>query len=529
MKLLLVKTPYTPAALEGTVPRREPVEIRLAGSYTEALTALQAELFDFVLVDAASLTDSDGRFRKTMNTTQGPACHLILAVERDGEFPVDAIQDGVDGCVETPLSDQTLLDWVEAQRQLDVDIMQRRADLRRRDEEIATLVAISNLITSNLEFTPLLAAISIATSKVLDADRTTIFLYHADHEELEAAFAEGLGPHAILLPSKLGIAGHVAMTRQMMNVEDAYREPLFHDKIDQQTGYKTQTILCAPLISPNGTLVGVAESLNKRHGRFTPTDEHVLTMLSPLFAIAIENALLYRDLQEQVQQNEQMTTDKIQSERLAMVGRMANAVIRDIASPMEEIVAYAAHLGREDLTTGERDATCQAIEGIVDRLVDLAQELLDFSRGTGELAKDHYTIEEFLHRIQMLLNDTPATQQTRLETTMEKTAAIVVDAGKLAKALAYVVIVSVSLARTPLSVVIGSGDEELEIQVVGLPESVVTEFMQVLDTPFAGRDTEHGIELKVAMAKRIIEAHGGTVVQRSDGVMIRVPGLHTGG
>lgn len=529
MRLLLINTPYTPAASSELAPSREPVEIRQVGSAAEALTTLSRELFEFVIVDAASLTDPEHRLRKAIDATQGPACPLILAVEQDGEFPVEVLQDGMDGCVEVPLTEQALRDWVAGQRQLDVDIMRRRTDLRRQDEEIATLVAISNLITSNLEFTPLLAAISGETSKVLDADRTTIFLYDTEHHELEAAYAEGLGPNAIRMSANLGIAGHAATTRQVLNVEDAYREPWFHQEIDEQTGYKTKTVLCAPLISPAGTLVGVAECLNKRHEPFTPADEHTLTMLSPLFAVAIENALLYRDLQEEVRQNEQMTAEKIRSERLAMVGRMAGAVTQDIAGPMEEIVTYAAHLGREDLAADVRDTTCQAIQGVVDRLVDLAQELLDFSRGSMEVSKDQYTIGEFLSYVQALVNNTALTHQPAIDTQLEPAGTIIVDATKLSKALAYMIIISATLAQHPLSVVVGSGEAEFEVRITGLPEPVVAEFMQVLDDPFAGKDSGQGMGLKIAMAKRVIGVHGGTVVQRPDGIIIQLPGLFTGG
>lgn len=529
MKLLLINTPYTAGTEDGTAPHPEPIDIQQAGSLTEALAALRAGLFDFVIADAASLADPTVRLRETIDATQGPACHLIFAVERDGEFPVEAIHDGTDGWVAVPLSDQTLREWVEAYRQLDVDIMQRRADLRRRDEEIATLVAISNLITSNLEFTPLLAAISMETSKVLDADRTTIFLYHAEDHELEAAFAEGLGSNAIRMPIDLGIAGHVATTRQMMNVEEAYRELWFHRTIDEQTGYRTHSVLCAPLISPTGTIVGVAECLNKRHGLFTPADEHILAMLSPLFAVAIENAQLYGDLQEEVRQNERMTTEKIRSERLAMVGRMAGAVTQDIAGPMEDIVTYAADLGLEDLGAEERNATCQAIEGIVDRLVELAQELLDFSRGTVELAKERYTIAELLNAVQMQVDAHGATPQARIDASAAQTEAVMVDLNKLANTLASVITISSHLARTPLDVGVGLSDGALNVRITGLPASEVTEFMRVLDDPFAGKDIEHGTGLKIAIAKRVIGAHGGTLTPQPDGVTIQFPGLQTGG
>lgn len=367
MKILVVQG--KPEAGEPKIDIEPGVECASVHSLEAGITALTETQFDCVVADATMLADSQSdRFRRVFQRTQGPMCELILTVSPEDEIPVQTLAAGVDGCVPTPLQLSAVQDLMSRRWALDSDLLAQRAELRRKDEEIAILVAVSNIVTSNLEFIPLLQAIAHQTSEALDVERTTIFMYDGKAGKLDAAFAEGLGPHSISIPATHGIAGYVATERTMVNVSNAYQDNRFYNEIDKSTGYTTRTILCAPMISPNGDLIGVVQCLNKRIGSFTGANERMLSMLTPLFAIAIENALLYRDLQEEVQHNEQMTAEKIQAERFAIVGRMARSVTRDITGPMETIVAHATELGRETIPLEERETTSRAIEDVVDHL-----------------------------------------------------------------------------------------------------------------------------------------------------------------
>lgn len=49
-----------------------------------------------------------------------------------------------------------------------------------------------------------------------------------------------------------GIAGHVATTGKLLNIQDTYKHPLFYKGIDEVTGFKTKNILCFPIYDENG-------------------------------------------------------------------------------------------------------------------------------------------------------------------------------------------------------------------------------------------------------------------------------------
>ncbi len=44
-----------------------------------------------------------------------------------------------------------------------------------------------------------------------------------------------------------GVAGHVATTGEILNIQDAYKDDRFNRDVDLQTGYHTKTILCMPI------------------------------------------------------------------------------------------------------------------------------------------------------------------------------------------------------------------------------------------------------------------------------------------
>src|SRR5205085_12277238 len=81
----------------------------------------------------------------------------------------------------------------------------------------------------------------------------------------------------IRLLDDLGIAGAVFHKATGEIVHDAYADERSHPDVDQQTGYTTASLVCAPIRSAKGTTIGVVEMLNKLEGAFDADD---LTLLA---------------------------------------------------------------------------------------------------------------------------------------------------------------------------------------------------------------------------------------------------------
>lgn len=70
-----------------------------------------------------------------------------------------------------------------------------------------------------------------------------------------------------MIPFGVGIAGHVAETKEIVNIKDAYKDARFNSEIDLKTGYKTNIILSMPICNYEGDVIGVAQIINKTNGK----------------------------------------------------------------------------------------------------------------------------------------------------------------------------------------------------------------------------------------------------------------------
>jgi len=118
----------------------------------------------------------------------------------------------------------------------------------------------------------------LETKDRLAADRVSIFFFDRDKCELWSVLSQE--QKIMRLDARLGIAGHVAMTGETVNVANAYEHPLFYTNVDVEIGYRTETLLAVPLKNPEGTIIGVGEAVNKARGLFTNEDAGVLQRLA---------------------------------------------------------------------------------------------------------------------------------------------------------------------------------------------------------------------------------------------------------
>jgi len=169
-------------------------------------------------------------------------------------------------------------------------------EIRKRMQTSEILLNVMRAVSSELQIDHLLQKIVSKTSEVMNADRCTLFLVHRKSGELWSRVAQGENISEIRVPRGVGIAGHVAVTGETVNIRDAYQDPRFNPDVDRRTGYRTRSILCMPLRNEKHEIVGVMQVLNKKDGVFTEEDEKLLDALGSQTAIALENSRLFEEV-----------------------------------------------------------------------------------------------------------------------------------------------------------------------------------------------------------------------------------------
>jgi putative ABC transport system ATP-binding protein len=159
-------------------------------------------------------------------------------------------------------------------------------------EQLLRVVEMSQTEAFESMLEQVLESFTLKIGEVLDADRVSLFLVDEARAELFSKVAqhEGEKPLDIRIPLGAGIAGRVAVTRTPMNIPDAYADPLFSRVVDEQTGYRTRTILCVPVVDRGGRLFAVAEVLNKRGGApFGAADERRFAEFATSLGVVLES------------------------------------------------------------------------------------------------------------------------------------------------------------------------------------------------------------------------------------------------
>ena len=176
---------------------------------------------------------------------------------------------------------------------------------KARAKEMEFLDVVSD-VTAEIELGALLQRVMIEATRMLNADRATLFLNDPRTGELFSRVAMGDGIGEIRLPNNAGIAGTVFQSKKTVNIPHAYADLRFNPSFDKQTGYFTRSILCVPIMNKEGDCIGCTQALNKVGGGFTDEDESRLKAFTQQVSIALENAKLFEDVTKERAYNHSM-------------------------------------------------------------------------------------------------------------------------------------------------------------------------------------------------------------------------------
>ncbi|GAB4448439.1 MAG: hypothetical protein Kow0031_30960 [Anaerolineae bacterium] len=169
-----------------------------------------------------------------------------------------------------------------------------------------TLNHIGRTITSRLDIDEVIHQTMAGINAVLDVEAGSLLLL--DDATGELYFKITLrGENSQITSYRLapgeGIAGWVVSNNQAAIVNSPRSDPRFSGKIDRAIGFKTNSVLCSPLLV-QGRPIGVLELVNKRGGAFSAADLELLEAMSASLGVALNNAVLYDRARERARQGE---------------------------------------------------------------------------------------------------------------------------------------------------------------------------------------------------------------------------------
>lgn len=209
----------------------------------------------------------------------------------------------------------------------------------RRVDEIETLFAVQQAITSRLDLNSVLQLIADEARRLTSAQGALVFLLEGGdlHLSIFSGQAEMDVPIGYRMPVLGSAIGLAIQTGQPIRVADAQQDPRpFGDLVQH---LKIQSLLAVPLISGTERLGGISV-VNKISNPFELQDERVMMMLASSAAIGLENARLYHQEQERRQEADQRR-QVAESLREIMTILNSNRPLEEI---LNHIVAQATRL-----------------------------------------------------------------------------------------------------------------------------------------------------------------------------------------
>ncbi len=251
---------------------------------------------------------SDTRFNRSIDEQTGFVTQNILCV------PIKTMRGEVIGVAQTlnkrkgrfTAHDLHLLQAMINQGALALQSAQFIERMKLRHKQEMEFIDIVSEVTADIKLGSLLQRVMSEATRMLNAERSTLFLNDDKTNELWSEVGQGLESMQIRLPNHLGIAGAVFTSGKSINIPFAYADLRFNPAFDKKTGFFTRSILCVPIVNKEGKTIGVTQVLNRRGGPFTGDDESRLRAFTAQISIALENAKLFADVQSMKNYNESM-------------------------------------------------------------------------------------------------------------------------------------------------------------------------------------------------------------------------------
>jgi GAF domain-containing protein len=202
--------------------------------------------------------------------------------------------------------------------------------------------ATRSLSQSSLDSEEILGRVMEAAKKLMNADRSTLWLLDREVGDLWTKIPQADGSvKEMRVPMGIGFAGKVAESGEILNIPfDLYDHPdsANSKKFDQATGYRTCSLLCMPVWSPDGELLGVTQLVNKRkQGEFpeyNPADwptapecfkasfdansQKYMQIFNAQAGVALQNAKKFATVKQESETQQQ----NVVSQTLAMLNRV---------------------------------------------------------------------------------------------------------------------------------------------------------------------------------------------------------------
>jgi len=247
--------------------------------------------------ESLNITDAynDSRFAQETDAKTGYRTKTILCVPvRDSNGKTMAVLQAVNKVKGTVFTadDQMVLEKLSMLAGISLRNARLYNEALVSKQKTEALIDVITTMSSNLGLNSIIFTVTQRSPQLVTCDACTVFIVDQAHQELWS-LATDTGKQ-FRIPLSAGIAGQVATSMAIINIADCWADDRFDPSHDKATGFRTRNMLCVPIKSPKGAVVGVLQLINKAAGPFDEYDEKVIDSFVGVAGSHIDNSQMYQ-------------------------------------------------------------------------------------------------------------------------------------------------------------------------------------------------------------------------------------------
>jgi GAF domain-containing protein/anti-sigma regulatory factor (Ser/Thr protein kinase) len=403
------------------------------------------------------------------------------------------------------------------------ELRDRTTELARSVEELRALGDVSQAVNSTLDLQTVLSTIVAKAVQLSATDGGAIYVFDEDTQQFDLSATHGTDEAMIAAIREQGIRtderiiARATAQRAPVQIPDLLEEPSSPIvDIVIRAGYRA--ILVVPLLRP-GEIVGTLVVRRKEPGEFSKSTIDLLETFADQSVLAIQNARLFREIEEKGRELE--TASKHKSQFLANMSH-------ELRTPLNAILGYTELI--LDSIYGEPTdkirAVLERLQANGKHLLGLINDVLDLSKieaGQLTLSLDDYSMKDVVYGVVSAVE--PLAAEKRLAFKAEVAADLPAGRGderRLSQVLLNLIgnaikftdkgEVAIRAEATNGAFTVAVCDTGPGISAAD--QAKIFEEFQQADSSITRK--KGGTGLGLSIAKRIIEMHGGRIWVESE-------------
>ena len=406
-----------------------------------------------------------------------------------------------------------------------IDISERKAAETALREEVAvrtTLAQVGASLAGELKTDKLVEAVTDAATKLTEAEIGAFFYDAPDDtgDSYSLSSLAGAPRHALPGLSRAraaAIFGPTARRENSIRLDDITAHPdyertsPFHDMGDGRP--RVRSYLAVPVVGGGDSPVGGLFFGHSRPGVFTIQHELLASGVAAWAAIAVDNARLYRDVEE---------ANRLKDEFLATLSH-------ELRTPLNAVLGWARMLREGPMQPAMHERALESIERNARAQAQLVDDLLDVSRivaGKLHIKADPVDLASVIvNAVETVRAGASAKRlDLRVHLPRDERPIVTGDADRLQQVVWNLVSNAIKFTSSGgrIDVELRSADAKAEILVRDTGQGIAPAFLRHLFQRFRQMDASTarrhgGLGLGLSIVRHLTEAHGGTVAAESAG------------